>query len=135
MSLMSGFNFFMLYMGVLCSGLFILPFFVLMHFLMPKAVLAQYWKQPYVRNVELALFTDTIYAPMRTIMLMRVIAFPRFGRKRGITKANLLVPGWYRLASGLVNVSILVAGIGSIALTLGVFAYAYLVGDPVPLSR
>ena len=113
MELFNGFNIFLLYMSILCSSFVILPFVVLMHFLMPNAVLEQYWKQPYMRGAELALFTDTIYAPMRTIMLMWVIAFPRFGKRRGITDANRLVPRWYRIASGIVTVSILTAAVGA----------------------
>lgn len=135
MSQMNGFNFFVLYMGILCSNFVIFPFVILMHFLMPKAVLEQYWKQPYMRNAELAFFTDTIYAPMRTIMLMWVITFPRFGKKRGITEADRLVPWWYRIASGIITMSILVGTIGGIALTLAIFAYGYMIGNPVPLTR
>lgn len=42
MPLMNEFNFFLLYRGFLCSSFVILPLVILMHFLMPKAVLEQH---------------------------------------------------------------------------------------------
>src|SRR5690606_12818689 len=104
MSIMTGHNFFLFYLGLLLSAFLLLPCVLVMHFLMPRRVLDRYWKEPYMRKAELAFFTDTIYAPMRTVMLMWVIAFPRFGRKRGITEANYLVPKSYRIASTILSV-------------------------------
>ena len=75
---------------------------LIMHFLMPKAVLDTYFKPPYFNQGECLLFTGIPYAPMRTIMLMRVIASPASGKKRGITKADQLVPEWYIIASKVI---------------------------------
>jgi hypothetical protein len=135
MSLVTGYHFFLFYVSVTCSGLLLLPCVLLMHFLMPKAVLNRYWREPHMRCAELALFTDTIYAPMRTVMLMWVIAFPRFGKKRGITEADRLVPRWYRTIAKVLSVWLVAAGGISVVLTVGVFIHGYATGDPVPLTR
>lgn len=122
-------------MGLFCSAFVFFPCVIAMHFLMPKAVLARYWKEPYMRVAELAFFTNTIYAPMRTIMLMWVIAFPRFGKKRGITHADTLVPWWYRTICKVLSIWLVSAVAGIVILTIGVFIYGYATGDPVPLTR
>jgi len=132
---MTGHDFFLMYMGVFFSAFLLFPCLVLMHFLMPRIVLDRYWKQPYFRTAELVLFTDTVYALLRTVMLMWVIAFPRFGRKRGITEAGRLVPWWYRAAAGLFSVWIVGAAAVIVVTTVGIFIYGYAVGDPVPLAR
>lgn len=89
----------LLLFGLLLSVIPLYMFTLIMHFLMPKAVLARYWKQPHFRPFELTLFTGAPYAPMRTIMLMGVLAFPRCGKKRKLTHAYLSAPMWYRAAS------------------------------------
>src|SRR5690606_10053204 len=94
---------------------------LVMHFLMPKAVLDRYWKTPYFRPPELALFTNTLYAPMRTAMLMAAIAFPRLGRKRGVTEAHVLVPFWYQAAAKMQVVLVATSFFG-IILMLGIFS-------------
>lgn len=76
MSLPTGFNFFVFYMSVMCCSFVILPLVTLMHFLMRNAVLERYWKESHSVPDELTAFTDTIYAPMRTVMMMWLIAFP-----------------------------------------------------------
>lgn len=77
-----------------------------MHFLMPKDVLEKYFRPPYFRSFECALFSGLPYAPMRTIMFMRVIAYPSSGARRGLTEVHLLVPQWYRVASKAVVIFI-----------------------------
>lgn len=73
---------------------------IFMHFLMPKNILDKYFKPPpYFREAECKLFTGIPYAPMRTIMLMAVIAFPSRGKKRKMVNVYKLSPGWYRIAS------------------------------------
>jgi hypothetical protein len=52
--------------------------------------------------MECQLFKGIPYAPIRTIMFMRAIAYPASGEKRGITEAHLLVQEWYRLVSKVV---------------------------------
>jgi hypothetical protein len=74
-------------------------FLLIFHFFMPQAVLVKYFKPPYFREMECMLFTGIPYAPIRTVMFMRVIAFPSSGKVRGITDAHLLVPNWYRTVS------------------------------------
>jgi hypothetical protein len=135
MPLLTGYNFFLFYMGLLSSAFIVLPCVILMHFLMPKAVLDRYWKPPHMRSAELAFFTDTIYAPMRTVMLMWVIAFPRFGKKRGITEANTLVPRWYRAIATILSVWIVAAAAIIVVVTAGGFIHGYVTGNPVPLTR
>jgi hypothetical protein len=80
-----------------------------MHFLMPSAVLDKYFKPPYFRDMERLLFTGFPYAPMRTIMFMRAIAYPDSGKRRGVTEAHLLVPPWYRLLSKITVISIVLS--------------------------
>lgn len=76
-----------------------IPVLVVLHFLMPKEVLARYWREPYFTPFELGLFSVPIFGLLRTASLMRGIAYPRLGQRRGITEANLLVPRWYVIAS------------------------------------
>lgn len=135
MSLLTGFNFFLIYFGICCSAFAFVPCVLLMHFLMPRAVLERYWCHPYMRAAELAFFTNTVYAPMRTIMLMWVIAFPRFGKKRGITDADTLVPWWYRTVSSVLSVWLVSAAAIIVTVTVGGFIHGYVTGNPVPLTR
>jgi hypothetical protein len=135
MPLMTGHQFFLLYMGLILATGLTIPLILFMHFLMPHAVLERYWKKPYIRSAELGLFTDTIYAPMRTAMLMWVVAFPHFGKKRGITAADTLVPRRYKAAAQIVSVWIPACTGSTLVLTAGVFIHAYAIGDPVPLTR
>lgn len=132
---LTGFNFFLLYMGLgLATGLCV-PLVLIMHFLMPRVVLEHYWKGPYFRRAELALFTNTVYAPMRTVMLMGGIAFSSLGRKRKITDIHMLVPAWYRIAAKVICIWVLASTASILAMTVGVFIYGYVIGDPVPLTR
>ena len=102
---------FIVFMSVLLSvwGVFFL--IIVMHFLMPKTVLDNYFKPPYFKLGECNLFTGFPYAPMRTIMLMRVLGFPHSGEKRGLTEAYKLVPPWYQFASKLVISSIFIIAV------------------------
>jgi len=95
-----------------CVTTFVLCVVIIgMHFLMPRAVLDKYFKQPFFREAKCVLFSGIPYAPMRTIMFMRAIANPRSGKVRGITEAHLLVPKWYRVSSKVTVVSIYVNAI------------------------
>lgn len=130
-------HFFLFVVG-LFAALALAIFLILpMHFLMPKPVLEQYWKMPYFRPAELVLFTDTIYAPMRTVMLMWLVAFPRFGKKRGITAADKLVPRWYKITAQILSVWILACdGIILFLVVAGTIS-EYLTGNliPIPLTK
>jgi hypothetical protein len=135
MPMMTGYHFFLLYMGLVLATGMAIPLVLFMHFFMPDAVLERYWKQPYMRPAELALFTNTIYAPMRTAMLMWAIAFPRYGKKRDILAADTLVPRWYKIAAQIASIWILASTASVLVLTAGGFIYGYAIGDPVPLTR
>lgn len=124
MSVINGENFFLLAIGLAFLELVLLgPVMLIMHFLMPKAVLKKYFKPPYFRAMEVELFTGIPYAPMRTIMLMSVLAFPQLGKKRHLTEAYLSSPLWYRVCSGVLVTSILVALIGILSIALGFYIY------------
>ena len=85
--------------GGLLGTAFNILLLLLLHLLMPREVLLRYWKEPHFRPFELGMFTGSWLAPMRTVMLTWLLAFPRFGRSRGVTEAHLLTPRWYRTAS------------------------------------
>lgn len=96
-------------------GLFITYLFILiMHFLMPKVIIETYFKPPYFKPEECVFFTGIPYSPIRTVMLMRVLGFPKSGMARGLVEAYKLAPPWYRTMSKLIiytflsNVSLLV---------------------------
>ena len=76
-----------------------IPYALIIHFLMPRAILDKYFKPPYFREGEIALFTGIPYAPMRTVMLVGVMVFPRLGKKRKLTELHLETPRWYLIAA------------------------------------
>lgn len=88
-----------LLIGVVVCTIAILGALLLLHALTPRVVLQKYWKEPFFNAFELALFSRSMFAPWRTVMLMWIIAFPRFGRARGIARVDALVPIWYRVAA------------------------------------
>lgn len=103
-----------------CGFFVVITFAILiMHFMMPVAILEKYFKPPYFRDVECDFFSGVPYAPIRTIMFMRVIAFPASGKKRGITAANLLAPTWYRIISKIIVISIVLSFVGWLILLGG----------------
>jgi len=71
--------FFVLLVGLMLS----LVFIVVMHVLMPKNVLKTYFKEPYFRPGEIAMFTGFPFGYMRTAMFNRVLGFPSSGKKEG----------------------------------------------------
>jgi hypothetical protein len=101
---------------------------LIMHFLMPKQVLERYLKPPYFREFECLFFTGIPYAPIRTVMFMRAIAYPGSGKKRGITEAHLLVPKWYRLISKVLIISALTGFILMIIFMVGM-GVIYLINE------
>ena len=72
-----------------------LVFIFIMHILMPKKVLKTYFKEPYFRPGEIAMFTGIPFGYMRTSMFMRILGFPASGKKRGVENAYKLAPIWY----------------------------------------
>lgn len=129
MSLITAKNFAALFLGLGFVGLLLAPAILIMHFLMPKAVLERYWRAPHFRPAELALFTDTFFAPMRTIIFMWVFLFPSAGKKRQITDAYRLVPKWYRIAAIAIDIWVLATAIGISALAAGLHLYWELTGQ------
>lgn len=129
MSVITEKDIFILFIGLLCAGALEFPCILIMHFLMPKAVLERYWKTPHFKPGEIALFTNTIYAPMRTIMLMSAIAFPGLGRKRDIAGAYLLAPKIYRLAAIVLCTWIIAVLVGTLIIIMGSSFYAYFNGE------
>jgi len=99
-----------------------------MHLLMPSAVLNKYFKPPHFRDMERLLFTGFPYAPMRTIMFMRAIAYPGSGKVRGITEAHLLVPSWYRSLSKITVISIVLSFVVMIVFLIAIGALYVVVG-------
>ncbi|MCG9594947.1 hypothetical protein L1D58_25530, partial [Vibrio diabolicus] len=47
-------------------------FIGVMHFLMPKKIVGNYFKKPYFNEFELSLFTGWPYAFFRTLMFVRL---------------------------------------------------------------
>jgi hypothetical protein len=118
--MMSGPEWFMMAMVVAMAYLAIAPLYVLaMHAFMPQRLLETYWTATHFRPGELALFTGTLLAPMRTLMLMGVIAFPRLGRKRDLMQAYRLSPRWYRMAAQLFFGWSLASGVGVVGILAG----------------
>ena len=130
MSLEVGEILYLLLIGLAFLGLtLIFPVLLTMHFLMPKTILEKYFKPPYFRPMEVEVFTGIPYAPMRTVMLLWVMAYPRFGKKRGLTNAYKDAPQWYRLCGGILITSILIVLIITLLLLFGFFIYMNIPGN------
>lgn len=128
MSLVTPENFGILYFALILS---IIPFclgLLVMHFLMPKAVVARYWKEPHFRLFELHFFSG-LAAPMRSWLFMVAIAVPRLGKKRRLVDVRRMVPRWYRIASIAFVVWLAIALTGIVGIGLGFGAYFYFVVD------
>jgi hypothetical protein len=122
-------SFAILLLGLGFGGLLLVPVIVLMHFLMPIAVLDRYWKPPHFRPTELALLTRTVFAPMRTVMFLWIFLFPGAGKKRQVTDIYQLVPRWYRVAAIAIDIWILATATGILALAVGFDLYWRLAGQ------
>lgn len=115
-------------------ALSLIPFLIcllIMHVLMPKAVLDRYWKEPHFRPFELMLFSGwSVFAPMRTMMFMSIFVFPRLGQRRGILEPHRLVPRWYRIVS--IVLCVWVTGVIASLLTtmIGFDIYSYVTDSP-----
>jgi len=129
MSIMSGeFWFVVLMLLILAEGVLIVTVLV-MHFLMPKIVLEQYFKSPYFRAGECEMFTGFPFAIMRTVMFMRVLGFPKSGEKRGLTEVYKLAPRWYRKISKVIV--FLIIFLISSTLLIALWFYLYILIYPV----
>ena len=110
---------FLVLVWLCATTIFFLVLIVVMHFIMPKKVIITYFKKPHFKESELTFFVGPIFSLMRTVMFMTVIAFPNRGKKRGLTKAHLLAPHWYRILAKVTIVGTLFFGF---AFTVGVFS-------------
>ncbi len=72
-----------------------LVFVFIMHILMPKKILENYFKEPHFSITEITMFTGIPFGYMRTATFMRALAFPASGKRRGVENAYKLAPVWY----------------------------------------
>jgi hypothetical protein len=105
--------------------LIVIPYTLILHFFVPKALLEKYFRPPHFGEFERHLFTGIPYAPMRTIMFMWVIVYPRVGRKRKLTEMYKDVPHWFRIASKIGIYGVYIAGVGSMVVLalLGIMVF------------
>ncbi|EGQ9176984.1 TPA: hypothetical protein RG682_001433 [Vibrio alginolyticus] len=114
------FLFYTLMTGVII--IFLQTIFIgVMHFLMPKEIVRNYFKKPYFNEFELSLFTGWPYAFFRTLMFVRLIVQPSSGEKRKLPNISREVPKWYRYLSILL-LGIIIVNSVVVALTLSIGA-------------
>ena len=92
--------------------LVVIPYTMILHFIMPKALLEKYFQPPHFGEFERHLFTGIPYAPMRTIMFIWVIVYPRVGKKRKLTEMHKDAPRWFRIAANVGVYGYFIAGVG-----------------------
>lgn len=83
------------------------PVLFVLHFVVPIAMLRTYFKKPYFSSAEVALFSTFPFFFIRTVMFMRLAAWPSSGKNRGLTEAYLLAPPWFRVISKIYIVAFL----------------------------
>ena len=127
---MTGLHVFYLLMGTFASAFILIPCVVAMQFLMPRTVLKRYWKEPYFRPFELVLFTGVL-APIRTLMFIWAVVFPRLGKKRNVIGVREMVPRWYRALAWVIALWVLGAALIIFVINAGTFAYDYFIGLPI----
>jgi len=103
------------------GAIFVGPVLLLMHILIPKKVLQNYFKPPFFRPAEIVFFSGIPFVLMRTVMLMWVLAFPRFGKKRNLTEAYKLAPPWYRIVSAVFGMAMIVSFVGGLTTGIGFY--------------
>ncbi|EMB9223552.1 hypothetical protein U9607_001107 [Vibrio alginolyticus] len=114
------FLFYTLMTGVII--IFLQTIFIgVMHFLMPKEIVGNYFKKPYFNEFELSLFTGWPYAFFRTLMFVRLIVQPSSGEKRKLPNISREVPKWYRYLSILL-LGIIIVNSVVVAMTLSIGA-------------
>jgi hypothetical protein len=114
---------------LVCTGLLALLVLLAVHFMMPKHVLTRYWKPPHFGPFRIAAFTGTVWAPVRTAMLIAAIAFPSVARRRHMVGIRNVIPQWLRLtAYALASVWLLVTQ-GLIVLTGILLVHLHLRGE------
>lgn len=124
MSIVSGEFWFKVYMLlILCVGVMTFTI-VVMHFLVPKALIEKYFKPPYFKSAECAMLSGFPFAIIRTIMFLRVLGYPKSGKKRGLTEAYKLVPDWYRKISKIVVVLIFFITVSILFVSIGFYIHS-----------
>ena len=118
-----GYVFFLLFIFLIILNF---PVALIMHLLMPRAVLEKYFKPPYFSEAEVAFFTGLPFCMLRTVMFMSVFGFPHRGKTRGLTQAYRMVPSWYRRLSKVYTILFVstMAAIVPIGLGFGIY-YTY----------
>ena len=61
---------------------------------LPKEFVGSVFRGPHFLPAEVGVFTAT--GPVRTLMLMRLVANPAAGSARGLIGVNLAAPAWFR---------------------------------------
>ncbi len=103
---------------------------LIMRFLIPKHILEEYFKEPYFSTTEINIFNGFPFLGFtRTVIFMRLLAFPSSGKKRGIENAYKTAPIWicklskYHIISTVTSLSlvILISIIIGACLALGIY--------------
>lgn len=97
------------WLAIFFSGFFCLSLLLLLvvHFLMPKNIVSTYFRPPHFNKFECKLFSGIPYSPIRTVIFITVIAFPKKGKRRDLTIVHQMVPQWFRLVSTITILSLL----------------------------
>lgn len=114
--------------GLFCTVLVALVTTLVVHFVMPNKLVERYWKEPHFGPFHLGAFTGTVWAPVRTVMLLAAIAFPAIARKRGMTDVQEVAPAWCRWIARLLGVVSIVSGTGLLLLTVILLVHFQAVG-------
>ncbi len=96
---------------------------ILMHPFMPKKIVEKYFKPPHFTKVECEFFSGFPFAPVRSLMFMRVIAFPDSGKKRNISGARELSAPWYVLVSYFIVAGIIALNVIVVSAVVIYLAY------------
>jgi len=90
----------LIFISLIISSLILnFPILLILHLLMPKAILTKYFKPPYFGSTEIEFFSRVPFFFIRTVMFLTVLAFPHRGKLRQLTEAYRMVPNWYRYLS------------------------------------
>lgn len=106
--------------------------FMVLHGLMPPSLLQRYWRSPYFRPAELALFTGTPLALMRTAMLLGAIAFPRLGERRGLADMRALAPPWLTRAAKVLILWTVASMAGVLIVAVGALIHEWMTATVPP---
>jgi len=129
MSIVSGEFWFKVYMLLILS-VGIMAFAILvMHFFVPKTLIEKYFKPPYFKPAECAMFSGFPFAIIRTIMFLRILGYPKSGKNRGLTEVYKLVPAWYRNISKIIVVLIIFISVSIVAVSIGFYIHSLIYSE------